>query len=72
MLSCLVALLMSTVLCSATLLPSIKRFLPKEWNDNLIVWRAPLFHCMIPTPLSLVLSLVDSVMQILKYYYTCF
>ena len=32
--------------CSATLLPSIKRFLPKEWNDNLIVWRAPLIHCM--------------------------
>jgi hypothetical protein len=34
------------LLCSATLLPSIKRFLPKEWNDNLIVWRAPLIHCM--------------------------
>ncbi|XP_072988518.1 signal peptide peptidase 1 [Typha latifolia] len=26
---------------SATLLPSIKRFLPKDWNDNLIVWQAP-------------------------------
>uniref|UniRef100_A0A0E0L2Z7 Uncharacterized protein n=1 Tax=Oryza punctata TaxID=4537 RepID=A0A0E0L2Z7_ORYPU len=33
----------------ATLLPSIKRFLPKEWNDNAIVWRAPLFHCMTHT-----------------------
>jgi len=33
-------------LCRATLLPSIKRFLPKEWNDNLIVWRAPFIHCM--------------------------
>ena len=32
--------------CSATLLPSIKRFLPKEWNDNLIVWWAPFIHCM--------------------------
>jgi minor histocompatibility antigen H13 len=30
----------------ATLLPSIKRFLPKEWNDNAIVWCAPFFHCM--------------------------
>uniref|UniRef100_A0A0E0DRV6 Uncharacterized protein n=1 Tax=Oryza meridionalis TaxID=40149 RepID=A0A0E0DRV6_9ORYZ len=30
----------------ATLLPSIKRFLPKEWNDNAIVWRAPLFHSL--------------------------
>ncbi|PKA59882.1 Signal peptide peptidase 2 [Apostasia shenzhenica] len=29
---------------SATLLPSIKRFLPKLWNDELIVWRAPYFH----------------------------
>ena len=28
------------------MLPSIKRFLPKEWNDNLIVWRAPFIHCM--------------------------
>ncbi|XP_029123697.1 signal peptide peptidase 1 isoform X2 [Elaeis guineensis] len=29
---------------SATLLPSIKRFLPKHWNEDLIVWRAPYFH----------------------------
>jgi len=56
MLSCLCAVLMRPFLCSATLLPSIKRFLPKEWNDNLIVWRAPLIrwapfiHCMILTP----------------------
>ncbi|KAG9137942.1 hypothetical protein Leryth_020767, partial [Lithospermum erythrorhizon] len=26
---------------SATLLPSIMPFLPKFWNDNLIVWRIP-------------------------------
>uniref|UniRef100_A0A453MWA3 Uncharacterized protein n=1 Tax=Aegilops tauschii subsp. strangulata TaxID=200361 RepID=A0A453MWA3_AEGTS len=25
----------------ATLLPSVKRFLPEGWNDNAIVWRAP-------------------------------
>ncbi|KAJ1277545.1 hypothetical protein BS78_04G012800 [Paspalum vaginatum] len=31
---------------SATLLPSIKRFLPKEWNDNEIVWRAPLIRSL--------------------------
>ncbi|ONK64996.1 uncharacterized protein A4U43_C07F32370 [Asparagus officinalis] len=29
---------------SATLLPAIKRFLPNKWNDNLIVWHAPIFH----------------------------
>ncbi|KAG6537411.1 signal peptide peptidase 2-like [Zingiber officinale] len=29
---------------SATLLPAIKHFLPKHWNDNLIIWRAPYFH----------------------------
>ncbi|XP_073105511.1 signal peptide peptidase 1 isoform X2 [Elaeis guineensis] len=29
---------------SATLLPSIKRFLPKCWNEDLIVWQAPYFH----------------------------
>ncbi|KAL6903792.1 hypothetical protein ACP4OV_004605 [Aristida adscensionis] len=31
---------------SATLLPSIERFLPKEWNDNVIVWQAPFFHSL--------------------------
>ena len=30
----------------ATLLPSIKRFLPEGWNDNAIVWRAPYFHSL--------------------------
>ncbi|KAH0463817.1 hypothetical protein IEQ34_006603 [Dendrobium chrysotoxum] len=29
---------------SATLVPSIKRFLPKHWNDDLIIWHAPYFH----------------------------
>ncbi|KAL9248337.1 hypothetical protein vseg_021670 [Gypsophila vaccaria] len=28
---------------SATLLPAIKGFLPKQWNDNVIVWRLPYF-----------------------------
>jgi minor histocompatibility antigen H13 len=30
----------------ATLLPSIKRFLPKQWNEDVIVWRFPYFTCM--------------------------
>ncbi|KAL9234810.1 hypothetical protein vseg_009636 [Gypsophila vaccaria] len=29
---------------SATVLPSIKRFLPKHWNDDVIVWRLPYFR----------------------------
>ncbi|XP_042392338.1 signal peptide peptidase 2-like [Zingiber officinale] len=29
---------------SATLLPAIKHFLPKRWNDDLIIWRVPYFH----------------------------
>lgn len=32
------------VALSATLLPSIKRFLPNHWNDDLIVWRFPYFQ----------------------------
>ncbi|KAL3828232.1 hypothetical protein ACJIZ3_017034 [Penstemon smallii] len=34
-------IVLGIVALSATLLPAIKRFLPKEWNDNLIVWRFP-------------------------------
>ncbi|EMS68855.1 Minor histocompatibility antigen H13 [Triticum urartu] len=30
----------------ATLLPTVKRFLPEGWNDNAIVWRAPYFHSL--------------------------
>ncbi|KAK9147902.1 hypothetical protein Scep_006659 [Stephania cephalantha] len=29
---------------SATLLPAIKRFLPRHWNDDPIVWRLPYFR----------------------------
>ncbi|KAJ4959541.1 hypothetical protein NE237_026652 [Protea cynaroides] len=29
---------------SATLLPALKRFLPRHWNENLIVWHLPYFH----------------------------
>ncbi|XP_074574989.1 signal peptide peptidase 2-like [Curcuma longa] len=36
--------ILGIVAFSATLLPSIKHFLPKHWNDNLIVLRAPYFH----------------------------
>ncbi|KAG6502448.1 hypothetical protein ZIOFF_034721 [Zingiber officinale] len=32
---------------SATLLPAIKHFLPKRWNDDLIIWRVPYFHWML-------------------------
>ncbi|KAL6651142.1 hypothetical protein ACP70R_010067 [Stipagrostis hirtigluma subsp. patula] len=38
--------ILGIVALSATLLPSITRFLPKEWNDNVIVWRAPLIHSL--------------------------
>ncbi|XP_066321089.1 signal peptide peptidase 1-like [Miscanthus floridulus] len=38
--------ILGIVALSATLLPSIKHFLPKEWNDNPIVWRAPFFHSL--------------------------
>lgn len=34
------------LLCSATLLPAIKRFLPEKWNEDLIIWRFPYFPCM--------------------------
>lgn len=38
--------LCSLSLYRATLLPYIKRFLPKPWNDDLIVWHFPYFRCM--------------------------
>ncbi|KAF7153486.1 hypothetical protein RHSIM_Rhsim01G0194700 [Rhododendron simsii] len=31
------------VALSATLLPAIRRFLPKQWNEDLIIWRFPYF-----------------------------
>ncbi|KAH7838326.1 hypothetical protein Vadar_025068 [Vaccinium darrowii] len=31
---------------SATLLPAIKRFLPNHWNEDLIIWRFPLFRSL--------------------------
>lgn len=34
----------------ATLLPAIKRYLPKHWNDDVIVWRFPYFRCMSSSP----------------------
>lgn len=36
---------LSLCLCSATLLPAIRRFLPKKWNDDLIIWHFPYFRC---------------------------
>ncbi|RWW22949.1 hypothetical protein GW17_00012825, partial [Ensete ventricosum] len=35
------------VAISATLPPAIKRFLPEHWNNDLIIWRAPYFDCML-------------------------
>ncbi|XP_020262063.1 signal peptide peptidase 1-like [Asparagus officinalis] len=29
---------------SAILLPAIKQYLPKHWNENLIVWHASILH----------------------------
>ncbi|KAK7311796.1 hypothetical protein RJT34_10161 [Clitoria ternatea] len=34
------------VALSATLLPFIKRFLPKRWNEDLIIWRFPYWRSM--------------------------
>ncbi|KAL5994642.1 hypothetical protein ACLOJK_024695 [Asimina triloba] len=34
------------VALSATLLPAIKRFLPRPWNENLIVWHFPYFRSL--------------------------
>lgn len=33
--------------CRVTLLPAINRFLPKHWNDDLIVWHVPYFRGML-------------------------
>ncbi|OAY68300.1 signal peptide peptidase 1 [Ananas comosus] len=35
---------LGVIALSATLLPSIKRFLPKDWNENVIVWHIPFFR----------------------------
>ncbi|CAL9085989.1 unnamed protein product [Musa textilis] len=32
---------------SVTLLPAINQFLPKHWNNDLIVWHVPYFHGML-------------------------
>ncbi|KAJ4757165.1 Signal peptide peptidase family protein [Rhynchospora pubera] len=34
------------VALSATMLPSLKRFFPKDWNENQISWHAPFFHSL--------------------------
>ncbi|KAL9372946.1 hypothetical protein Peur_035190 [Populus x canadensis] len=34
------------VALSATLLPAIKRYFPKHWNDDVISWHFPYFRCM--------------------------
>ncbi|RVX20166.1 Signal peptide peptidase [Vitis vinifera] len=37
---------------SATLLPAIRRYLPKHWNDDPIIWHFPYFRCDIIQVLS--------------------
>ncbi|CAA0805853.1 Signal peptide peptidase [Striga hermonthica] len=39
-------IVLGIVALSATLLPAIKRFLPKPWNDNVIVWRFPYIRAL--------------------------
>ncbi|POO03924.1 Peptidase A22B, signal peptide peptidase [Trema orientale] len=34
------------VALSATLLPAIKRYLPKHWNEDVIIWRFPYFRSL--------------------------
>ncbi|XP_058079551.1 signal peptide peptidase-like isoform X1 [Magnolia sinica] len=36
--------MLGIIALSATLLPAIRRFLPKHWNENLIVWHFPYFR----------------------------
>lgn len=45
--------------CSATLLPAIKRFLPDHWNENIIVWRAPYFHCELPFTTRIIVPILN-------------
>ncbi|KAF3341643.1 Signal peptide peptidase 1 [Carex littledalei] len=35
------------VALSATMLPALKRFFPKDWNENQITWQAPIFHSLL-------------------------
>ncbi|KAG4113418.1 hypothetical protein ERO13_D13G223001v2 [Gossypium hirsutum] len=37
---------LGTVALSATILPAMKRFLPKHWNEDLIIWRFPYFRSL--------------------------
>ncbi|XP_058107813.1 signal peptide peptidase 1-like [Magnolia sinica] len=36
--------ILGIIALSATLLPAIRRFLPKRWNEDLICWHLPYFH----------------------------
>ncbi|CAI9781303.1 unnamed protein product [Fraxinus pennsylvanica] len=39
-------IVLGIVALSATLLPAIKRFLPKPWNDNVVHWKFPYFRSL--------------------------
>ncbi|PIN13900.1 hypothetical protein CDL12_13471 [Handroanthus impetiginosus] len=45
-LTCYFFVLGIVALLCATFLPTIKRFLPTPWSDNLIVWRFPYFRSL--------------------------
>ncbi|GAB4835274.1 hypothetical protein Ancab_000183 [Ancistrocladus abbreviatus] len=38
--------ILGIIALSATILPAIKRFLPEDWNRNLIVWHFPYFRSL--------------------------
>ncbi|KAL1315059.1 hypothetical protein HN51_041849 [Arachis hypogaea] len=39
-------ILLGIIALSATVLPLIKRYLPKHWNEDIIVWRFPYFRSL--------------------------
>ena len=41
-----ISFILSAIVLRATILPAMKRFLPKHWNEDLIIWRFPYFRCM--------------------------
>jgi len=43
---CILSNTFFSIVYRATILPFIKRFLPKNWNEDTIVWRFPYFRCM--------------------------
>lgn len=38
--------ILGIIALSATLLPAIKPYMPKHWNEHAIIWHVPYFHCV--------------------------